>query len=74
MDLATWKFGRSPTRRPGHGDELREYRTSEPAAPWEDPREWWLAHERRYPVLSKMAFDLLPVPAMSAEPERVFSG
>ena len=36
---------------------------------------WWIQGEqqRRYPKLSKMAFDLLTVPAMSAEIERVFS-
>ena len=28
----------------------------------------------RYPRLSLMAFDILSVPAMSDEPERVFSG
>ena len=36
---------------------------------------WWLedTQQRRYPRLSKMAVDLLTVPAMSAEIERVFS-
>jgi hypothetical protein len=74
MDLATWKFGQTPIRPPGHGDELREYLSAELAQPWEDPREWWLAHESRFPILCKMAFDILSIPAMSAEPERVFSG
>ena len=36
---------------------------------------WWTQDEqqRRYPKLSKMAFDILTVPAMGAEIERVFS-
>ena len=38
--------------------------------------EWWLDVEQRtrYPLLSRMAIDIYSVPAMSAEPERVFSG
>jgi hypothetical protein len=40
------------------------------------PLAWWLREEQqqRYPRLSKMAIDILSIPAMSAEPERVFSG
>ena len=38
--------------------------------------EWWCQEQQRirYPRLSRMAIDLLSVPAMSAEAERVFSG
>jgi hypothetical protein len=37
---------------------------------------WWLSPERctAYPRLSQMAIDVLSIPAMSDEPERVFSG
>jgi hypothetical protein len=40
-----------------------------------DPREWWQETTQRkvYPNLSKMALDLLSIPAMSAEVERLFS-
>lgn len=40
------------------------------------PLQWWLRDEQqqRYPRLSKMAIDILSIPAMSADPERVFSG
>lgn len=40
-----------------------------------DPREWWLetTQQKVYPHLSKMALDLLSIPAMSAEVERLFS-
>jgi len=40
-----------------------------------DPRTWWLepTQRRTYPNLSKMALDLLSIPAMSAEVERLFS-
>src|SRR4051812_22051251 len=38
--------------------------------------EWWLRSEqqRDYPRLSRMAVDILSIPTMSAEPERIFSG
>lgn len=38
--------------------------------------DWWLADERRkaWPRLSQLAIDILSIPAMSDEPERVFSG
>jgi hAT family C-terminal dimerisation region len=39
------------------------------------PLTWWLRDEQqeRYLRLSKMAIDILSIPAMSADPERVFS-
>lgn len=42
----------------------------------EDPLQWWLqpTQQARYSNLSKMAIDILTIPPMSAEPERVFSG
>lgn len=38
--------------------------------------DWWLepGQKRDFPCLSKMAIDVLSVPAMSAEAERIFSG
>ena len=37
--------------------------------------QWWIEHREDYPrQLSKMAINLLCIPAMSAEPERLFSG
>ncbi|KJZ70150.1 hypothetical protein HIM_10457 [Hirsutella minnesotensis 3608] len=37
---------------------------------------WWLQEQqrKRWPKLSQMAIDILSMPAMSDEPERVFSG
>ena len=34
---------------------------------------WWWARHEAYPILSKLALDIFSIPAMSAEPERVFS-
>jgi hAT family C-terminal dimerisation region len=41
--------------------------------PIDHPIEWWRANQLLYPKLAQMAFDLLSIPAMSAECERVFS-
>lgn len=37
------------------------------------PVAWWEGKQARYRTLSRLAFDLLAIPAMSAEPERLFS-
>jgi hypothetical protein len=39
----------------------------------QDPRTYWLTKQNQYPRLSRMALDILTVPAMSAECERLFS-
>jgi hAT family C-terminal dimerisation region len=38
--------------------------------------KWWLepTQQKIYPNLSKMALDILSIPSMSADPERLFSG
>ena len=38
--------------------------------------KWWLepTQQKNYPNLSRMALDVLSIPAMSADPERLFSG
>ena len=53
-------------------DEYEAY-ISSPAVPTSDVIGWWRDHQTTYPKLSQMAFDLLSIPAMSAECERVFS-
>ena len=57
-------------------DEYEAY-TREKAIPIQTSAlDWWLAEERRtaWPRLSQMAIDILSIPAVSDEPERVFSG
>ncbi len=51
-------------------------RSPTPLPPNTTALEWWLREEQQhaYPRLSKMAIDILSIPAMSAEPERIFSG
>lgn len=59
------------------GDELEQY-LSEPCLIQNDRTalDWWLASEQRsrLPYSSRMAIDVFSIPAMSSEPERVFSG
>ena len=38
-----------------------------------NPLQWWWNHRSEFPILSKMAFDILSIPSMSAELERCFS-
>lgn len=39
----------------------------------ENPRVWWIQHQKDYPQLSKVALDILTIPAMGSEVEGVFS-
>lgn len=55
-----------------HEDEVTEYLSSR-SKKVVKPLEWWKAHAQQYPRLSRMAFDYLSIPAMSAECERLFS-
>lgn len=53
--------------------ELNEYLDSPCASEDADILEWWRAHEKVYPILSKMAKDLLCIQATSVPVERLFS-
>jgi hypothetical protein len=57
-------------------DEFDDYVGGEPAPIDTSPLQWWCQNlqRERWPRLSLMAIDILSIPAMSAEPERIFSG
>lgn len=57
-------------------DEYERYCKSERVYGFTSALLWWLEETQRknYRNLSKMAVDILSIPAMSAEPERLFSG
>jgi hAT family C-terminal dimerisation region len=57
-------------------DEYETFTSQMPISIECSPLIWWLRDEQRehYPNLSKMAIDILSIPAMSADPQRVFSG
>jgi hypothetical protein len=55
-------------------DEYEHY-CSQPQVNTEYPLEWWrTVGSSNYPHLAQMAIDILSIPAMSDEPERIFSG
>ncbi len=57
-------------------DEYEHYCKSERVYGFTGALTWWLeeTQQKTYPNLSKMAVDILSIPAMSSEPERLFSG
>jgi hypothetical protein len=57
-------------------DEYERYCKEPVIYECDDPLNWWLedSQQRAYPNLPKMAIDILTIPAMSSEPERLFSG
>ena len=63
--------------RPASQDEYEDYANGEPYDIGKvSALEWWFQDQqrKRWPRLSYMAIDILSIPAMSDEPERVFSG
>ena len=61
------------------GDEFEQYIHNHPFILPKEGRtalDWWLEPEQRkqFPLLSRMVIDIHSIPAMSSEPERVFSG
>lgn len=66
----------APVSRPkratgGRRDQLFVYLEEPPVIA--SPLKYWRDHEAEWPQLASMAFDLLAIPAMSSECERVFS-
>ena len=70
-EFLVWKYGNSAVAA---SDELERYlgidRETDPLL---DVHAWWLQHQTQYPLLFRMAIDVMSIPCMSAEAERVFS-
>jgi hypothetical protein len=65
---------RAPSAPPTRDEYAEWLSTSDPGDCLVDnPIQYWLLRRRQYPRLSRMAIDLFSVPAMSSEPERIFS-
>jgi hypothetical protein len=63
--------------RPASEDEYEDYNSQESYDPGtKGALAWWCqdTQRQRWPRLSLMAIDILSIPLMSDEPERVFSG
>src|SRR5436190_7969084 len=63
------------THRPGE-DEYAQFIKQSPTSLQSSVLDWWLHDDQRkqWPKLSQMAIDIFSIPAMSDEPERIFSG
>lgn len=68
--------GRKYVSRPKSEDEFEDYCNDTSYDPEIPPLEWWQreTQQKRWPRLSCLALEVLSMPAMSAEPERIFSG
>ena len=51
----------------------RDFPTRQDEQVNDDPANFWVVNEGKFPFLSRLALDLLAIPAASAAPERVFS-
>src|SRR5271156_3299630 len=59
-----------------HLNKYKQYLTEKVEDPSDNPdaiMRYWEVNSKRWPNLSRLAFDALSIPAMSAECERVFS-
>ncbi len=75
FDQITQKLGKYT--RPVSQDEFQDYCSREPYDIGKiSALEWWCQdlQRKRWPRLSYIAIDILSIPAISDEPERVFSG
>ena len=54
--------------------ELKRFLRSDIASETMEPLSWWNENRERFPLLSKLAIDVLSIPATTAEVERIFSG
>jgi hypothetical protein len=54
-------------------DEIKKFFESTTEDYKVEPDKWWLINRESYPILSKMAFDLLAIPATSVPSEQIFS-
>ena len=70
------KEQRNQFSRPKSLDEYEDFCLETSYDPGISPVQWWLQDQqkKRFPRLSTLAIEILSIPAMSAEPERIFSG
>jgi hypothetical protein len=72
-NTAGLKFLSSKRKRIDVSDELKRYVASATVDVDTDVLGWWKANTAEYPNLSRMARDILSIPATSATSERCFS-
>ena len=66
---------RASRRKTVQVDQLEQYLAApvEPEMESGTELDWWYRHRETWPQLAQMALDILSIPAMSADPERLFS-
>jgi hypothetical protein len=71
-DFLEW---RAKKRRVSDADELEQYLAMPFSVDLTDMEriQWWYNKKDMWPMLSKMALDILSIPSMSADAERLFS-
>jgi hAT family C-terminal dimerisation region len=77
VDLSRWERKRlAVTQLPANLDMLHCFQQEAQIHPVRDVVGWWYdrLHDPHWKDLARMALTYLTLPAMSAEPERVFSG
>jgi hypothetical protein len=77
FDINKWRFGSTQSLV----DELTRYLDApllmldtKEANDAFNAMEWWKGNMQEFPILAQIAFEIFSIPAMSVEPERVFSG
>ena len=65
--------GRPKKKKMNEWDRYNFFPVSDEDAEVDNPLNWWWQRRAEYPLLSQLAINILSIPAMSAEPERVFS-
>ena len=77
FDINIWRFENIKKRE----DELTRFLNapllvleSQKANDEFDVLEWWKGNSQEWQTLAQIAFEIYSIPAMSVEPERVFSG
>jgi len=71
-EFLVWKYGRPAIT--SASDELDKYLGAERETQLDlDVHAWWMQHQKQYPLLFRMAMDIMAIPAMASEVERVFS-
>lgn len=61
------------TKLSDDGSELDRYYRLNLPQPVNNPIQWWLSQQSSFPTLSKLALDLLAIPAIAANCKREFS-
>ena len=65
---------RKVSKRPPGEQEIEQYLSSGVSLqPNDDPISFWIEHEKKFPLLSPFAIDVLSIPGSSAPIERIFS-